>query len=62
MKTIACGDLVPGCSFKAHAVTEADLLSKVSTHVRDAHPDIQLTPALVQAAKGKIQEDGRPAH
>ena len=62
MKTVACGDLVPGCDFKAHAETEAELMSKVSDHVRTAHPDIELTPALVQAVKGKVREDGRPAH
>ena len=62
MKTIACGDLVPGCDFKAHAETEADLLAKVSGHVRTAHPEIQMTPALVEAVKGKVREDGRPAH
>ena len=62
MKTITCGDLVPGCDFKAHAETRADLLAKVSAHVRAAHPDVELTPTLVSAAKAKIREDGRPAH
>ena len=62
MKTIACGDLVPGCDFRARAETEADLLAKVSSHVRTAHPDIEMTPALVASVKGKIREDGRPAH
>ena len=62
MKTIACGDLVPGCGFKVHAETEADLLAKVSRHVGTTHPEIAMTPALVEAVKGKIREDGRPAH
>lgn len=62
MKTIACGDLVPGCDYKAHAETEAELMGKVSDHVRKAHPEVELTPALVSAVKSKVREDGRPAH
>ena len=27
MKRIQCGDLVPGCDFKAQAATDADVLS-----------------------------------
>lgn len=56
MKSIACGDLVPGCHFKARAETEAELMQKVSDHVHEAHPDVTLTPALVTAAKEKIRE------
>ena len=56
MKAIACGDLVPGCDYKATAPTEAELLGKVSGHVRTAHPEIELTPALVERVKSKIVE------
>lgn len=54
MKKIACGDLVPGCDYKATAQTEAELLGKVSEHVRRTHPEIKLTPALVDRAKAKV--------
>ena len=56
MKTIACGDMVPGCNFRARAETEAELMQKVSDHVREAHPDVQLTPEMVSSLKGKIRE------
>ena len=62
MKTIACGDLIPGCDFQAHAETEADLLAKVSEHVQKTHPEVELTPRLVETVKRKVREDGRPAH
>ncbi|MBZ8134862.1 DUF1059 domain-containing protein [Afifella sp. IM 167] len=57
MKTITCGELVPGCEYKARAETEADLLSKVSEHVRSAHPDIQMTPKMVEKVKAKIHDE-----
>ena len=57
MKSIACGDIVPGCNFKARAETEADLMQKVSDHVREAHPEVTLTPELITSVKGKIREE-----
>ena len=62
MKTIACGDLVPGCDYRASAETEADLMAKVAAHVRQAHPGIELTPRLIASAKEKVREDARAAH
>ena len=61
MKTIACGDLVPGCDYKARAETEAELLSKVSAHARTAHPELEMTPALIERVKGRIRDEGAPA-
>ncbi|WP_026380940.1 DUF1059 domain-containing protein [Afifella pfennigii] len=57
MKTITCGELVPGCDYKARADTEADVLSKVSEHVRTAHPEIEMTPKMVEKVKSKIHEE-----
>jgi len=57
MKTITCGELVPGCQYKARAETEADVLSKVSEHVRSAHPEIEMTPKMVEKVKAKIHEE-----
>lgn len=57
MKKIACGDLVPGCGYEARANTEAQLLEKVSSHVRSAHPEIELTPRMVEAVKAKVREE-----
>ena len=57
MKKIACGDIVPGCNFKARAENEAELMQKVSDHVHEAHPEVRLTPELVTSVKSKIREE-----
>ena len=56
MKRIACGDLVPGCDYEARAETEAELLKKVSQHVRSAHPEITLNPEVVEQVKRHIED------
>ena len=56
MKQIACGDVVPGCEFKARADTEGELLRKVSQHVRNAHPEIELTPQTVEQVRRHIED------
>lgn len=55
MKRILCGDLVPGCAFKAQAETEADVLLALSRHVRETH-GIEVTPAFLERAKGRVQD------
>lgn len=61
VKTIACGDLVPGCPYKARAESEAALMKKVSDHVRTAHPDVELTPKMVEAVKAKMKDEPQAA-
>ena len=55
MKEIACGDLMPGCDFKASAETEEALLKKVATHAKEKH-GIDVTPELVAQIKTKIRD------
>ncbi len=55
MKRILCGDLVPGCTFKAQAETDAQVLSVELDHVRTIH-DIDVTPAFLERARGRIEE------
>lgn len=61
MKTIACGDLMPGCSFRVSAPSEEELMGQVAAHVREAHPEVTLTPDLVDAVRGRIREEPNPA-
>ena len=52
-KHIACGDVVPGCSFTASAATEEELVKKVVAHAARDHGVTDITPELsakVQAA------------
>ena len=55
MKQIACGDIVPGCEFKASAETEEELLKKVAAHAKEAH-GIDVTPELASQVKSKIKD------
>ncbi len=54
-KQIACGDVVPGCSFKASAPTEQELLQKVAQHARESHGVHDVTPELVTKVKAAMR-------
>jgi predicted small metal-binding protein len=56
MKTMICGDVVPGCHTMIRAETEADLLHKVSEHIRSAHR-LNVTPKLLEKARGRIRDE-----
>jgi predicted small metal-binding protein len=56
MKSIACADIMPGCSFTAEAPTEEELLQKVAVHAQQAHGIKEATPELVEQVKSKIKE------
>ena len=49
-KHIACGDVVPGCSFTASAATEEELVKKVVAHAARDHGVTPELAAKVQAA------------
>ena len=55
-KRIACGDVVPGCSFTASAATEEELLEKVVAHAEHAHGVKDLSPELAAKLKAAIRE------
>lgn len=55
MKRIQCGDLVPGCEFRAQASSVAEVLSVELEHARQAH-DINVTPMFLQRARDRIEE------
>ena len=58
MKTMICGDVVPGCHTMIRAETEADLLHKVSDHIRTAH-QFNVTPKLLEKARGHIRDEAQ---
>jgi predicted small metal-binding protein len=55
MKRIQCGDLVPGCEFKAQAASVAEVLSMELEHARQVH-DINVTPQFLQRARDRIED------
>jgi predicted small metal-binding protein len=56
MKTIACGDVVPGCDFRAEAESEDELLRKVAVHAKEAHGVSEVSPDLLAQVKSNIRE------
>ena len=61
MKRIECGDLVPGCSFKAQGASEAEVLSAEIAHAREVH-NVAVTPPFLERARDRIQDvDDAPA-
>jgi predicted small metal-binding protein len=55
-KQIQCGDVVPGCSFKAEAASEQELLQKVAAHAKQAHGIDEVTPEVLAKVKSAIRE------
>ena len=54
-KRIACGEVVPGCTFTASAPTEEELLKQVAAHAAREHGVTELTPELAAKVKGAIK-------
>jgi predicted small metal-binding protein len=55
-KEIACGDVVPGCAFRATAATEQELVQKVAQHAKAAHAVAEVTPELAAKVKAAIRD------
>jgi predicted small metal-binding protein len=53
-KHVACGDVVPGCTFTASAPTEAALLEQVAAHAAHAHGVTEVTPELAAKVRAAI--------
>ncbi len=52
--SIACGDVVPGCTTKLEADSEDELMARVAGHARDEHGVTEITPELASQVKGAI--------
>jgi predicted small metal-binding protein len=56
MKTLACGDLVPGCPAAVKAETEDEILQIVAQHAVEVH-GLTVDDGLIAAIKGAIRDD-----
>ncbi len=54
-KHIACGDVVPGCDWKADAATEEELVKQVVEHAAEAHGVREVSPDLAKKVKEAIR-------
>jgi predicted small metal-binding protein len=55
-KQLACGDVVPGCSYVATGSNEMELMQKVAKHAAEAHNVKEITPELLTKVKAAIKE------
>jgi predicted small metal-binding protein len=55
-KSISCADAGANCSWSTTAETEEDVMSKVAQHVKEGHPELEVTPELVAKIKSLIKE------
>ena len=53
--SLACGEVVSGCTTKLEAGSEDELMAKVADHARDEHGVTEITPELAQQVKGAIK-------
>ena len=54
-KQLACGDVVPGCAFKAEAASEDELMRKVAEHAAQQHGVKEVTSDLQGKLKSAIR-------
>ena len=54
-KNIACGDIVPGCTFTATGATEEELIAHVAAHAARDHGVTEITPELAAQVKAAIR-------
>ena len=55
-KELACGAVVPGCDFVAHAATDEDLMLKIADHARQRHGVTHISDDLKAKIKDAIEE------
>jgi predicted small metal-binding protein len=56
MKTLACGDLVPGCPAAVTAESEEEILRIAAQHAVEPH-GLTVDDGLVAAVKGAIRDE-----
>lgn len=54
--TIACADLGNPCPGAFTTETEDELWEHVGVHAQRAHPGLELTPEVMQVAKGVVRQ------
>ena len=54
--SIACGDVMPGCSATFEADSQDELLALVAPHAAEAHGVTEITPEVLEAVTGAVQQ------
>jgi len=54
--TLACGDIVEGCTTTLEAGSEDELMARAGSHASEAHGITEVTPELAEQVKGAIKQ------
>lgn len=54
--TVACGDIMEGCTATSEADTEDELLAQAGQHAAEVH-GLEVTPELVEVVRGQIRDE-----
>ena len=55
MKTLACGEIMPGCSATFQGQTEDDVLAQAGKHAAEDH-GMEVTPEVVELVRAHIKD------
>lgn len=56
MKTLACGELMPGCGQTFQGETDDEILAQAGQHAVEVH-NLDVTPELVQMVRDHIRDE-----
>lgn len=60
MQTLACGELMPGCSQTFQGESDDEVWAQAGKHASEDH-GLAVTPELVEQVRAHIRDDGSPA-
>ena len=60
MKTLACGEIMPGCKARFSDETEDEVLAQAGRPAAEAH-GLDVTPELVETVRGHIRDQDAAA-
>ncbi len=55
MKTLACGEIMPGCAARFEGETEDEVLAQAGRHAAEDH-GLEVTPELVETVRRHIRD------
>jgi predicted small metal-binding protein len=60
MKQFECGSLVPGCTWRTQADDGAEVVRRAAEHLRTAHGEDPVRPALIEQIKARVHDADEP--
>ena len=56
MKTLACGEIMPGCDATFQGQTDDEILAQAGRHAVEAH-GLEVTPEVVDLVRSHIRDE-----